>query len=424
MKYKIINIMNHPPAYDEYTNKPKPAINWDIPDNNWVGIWGYDWSDLIGNEIIKTDPEIVYEVWQPDLRSDKVYSHSFNNRMSHSLFPAILILERRGFKKLQQIYSQAIINALQEFVEKNEKEYKLIIECGFGNTEFYKQIQKFKKRFPIVSQYTGHPYNITTLNWTFNPLKLIQRAMSLVGQLNSLLFTDFLIIGDYLQKESTLLRLLIRRKVFHPMIGIDKVYFGRIDKSSSRKALNIREDCFVMFMSSRLVNLKQIDRFIECCSNLKHNYNLIISGHGTREYETSLINLVSKYNLDEKIKFIGYVSDQTLVQYYSASDLFINSSRREGGPIAAWKALTMGIPVFTTNEGNVANYLKEQSSGCVVGYDDYNQWSNLLDKIISGEITLRSPAFENVHELVNWDNCAKKYIKIYTEIVEVYDKKN
>jgi hypothetical protein len=35
---KLIHIINHPPAYEEYEDKPRPAINRDTPNGNWVGI--------------------------------------------------------------------------------------------------------------------------------------------------------------------------------------------------------------------------------------------------------------------------------------------------------------------------------------------------------------------------------------------------
>ena len=63
MKTKIINILYHPPAYEAYINQPRPEINWDTPDGNWVGIWGYDWPDVIGNEVLKLTDELEYDVW-------------------------------------------------------------------------------------------------------------------------------------------------------------------------------------------------------------------------------------------------------------------------------------------------------------------------------------------------------------------------
>jgi len=85
---KIINIIPHPPAYELYINEPRPKINWNTPNGSWVGIWGYDWADQIGNEILKRTNKFSFEVWQPDLRADKIYEHKFENGLIHKLFPA------------------------------------------------------------------------------------------------------------------------------------------------------------------------------------------------------------------------------------------------------------------------------------------------------------------------------------------------
>jgi len=53
-----------------------------------VGIWGHDWSDQLATEILKLTDEFEYEVWQPDLRADKIYSHTFKNGLTHRMFPA------------------------------------------------------------------------------------------------------------------------------------------------------------------------------------------------------------------------------------------------------------------------------------------------------------------------------------------------
>ena len=86
---KVIHIMNHPPTYEEHANKPRPSINWDTPINGWVGIWGYDWSDQLASEILKVTNEFEHETWQPDLRADKIYSHTFENGLTQRMFPAV-----------------------------------------------------------------------------------------------------------------------------------------------------------------------------------------------------------------------------------------------------------------------------------------------------------------------------------------------
>ena len=109
---KIISILPHPPAYDLYKNEPRPRINWDTPAGDWVGIWGYDWADQIGNEILKRTDKFKYEVWQPDLRADKIYSHTFESGLKHKLFPAEKKIVFNGYKFISEIYSKNISGSI------------------------------------------------------------------------------------------------------------------------------------------------------------------------------------------------------------------------------------------------------------------------------------------------------------------------
>ena len=56
-KTKIINIMSDPPPYDLYAGEPRPEINWNTTNGSWVGIWGYDWGDQIGNAVLRETNE-------------------------------------------------------------------------------------------------------------------------------------------------------------------------------------------------------------------------------------------------------------------------------------------------------------------------------------------------------------------------------
>jgi hypothetical protein len=58
-KVKVIHVMNHPPAYEEYSDMPRPHWNWNTPDGSWVGIWGYDWSDLLAIEVRKVNTDMA-----------------------------------------------------------------------------------------------------------------------------------------------------------------------------------------------------------------------------------------------------------------------------------------------------------------------------------------------------------------------------
>ena len=85
---KVVYIINRHPPYEEYSNKPRPKWNWDTETGTWVGIWDYEWGDLIGKSLIQYSDRIEFEVWQTDLRADKIYTAELGERLVHKNFPA------------------------------------------------------------------------------------------------------------------------------------------------------------------------------------------------------------------------------------------------------------------------------------------------------------------------------------------------
>ncbi|GAG79491.1 unnamed protein product [marine sediment metagenome] len=143
--------MSHLPAYDLFWDDPRPEINWNTPDGRWVGIGGYDWVDLIGKEVLKLTDEFEYEVWQPDLRADKIYTHVFSNGLIRKLFPAEQKKKLYGIKKIKYTVSQSIYENLVKETRRN----RVILRLGAPSFEINRNIIDLGLSCPIIIQYFG-----------------------------------------------------------------------------------------------------------------------------------------------------------------------------------------------------------------------------------------------------------------------------
>ena len=106
----------------------------------------------------------------------------------------------------------------------------------------------------------------------------------------------------------------------------------------------------------RLEKIKGFDLLIRSWKNIKTN--LVIVGSGKEK--TNLISLINKFNLNNKIKIIDYVSKDDLNNYYKDACVLIISSRNEGGPRVALEALFLEIPVLSTNVGHMNIILPQE----------------------------------------------------------------
>ena len=151
-KIKIINILDQPPAYEEWGHKPRPALNWNTPDGSWVGIWGYDWPDQIGEQVLKQSDEFIYEVWQIDPRADKIYTAVLPSGVIHKLFPASKKYYFNGFKVGTDYFSDTLIHQIRRLTNSS------IIHLNGGlDINLNRKILQLNKK-KIILQFHGKIY--------------------------------------------------------------------------------------------------------------------------------------------------------------------------------------------------------------------------------------------------------------------------
>jgi len=64
----------------------------------------------LGEAILKETDRYEWEVWQPDLRADKIYSKTLDTGITHRLFPAEERSLRMGIWHQDLIFSEGIIS--------------------------------------------------------------------------------------------------------------------------------------------------------------------------------------------------------------------------------------------------------------------------------------------------------------------------
>lgn len=115
---------------------------------------------------------------------------------------------------------------------------------------------------------------------------------------------------------------------------------------------------------------KGFDLLIEAFAQfrLKHDgWILDIIGEGPEE--PLLRNLIRKHRMENSIKIHPFT--QNIASYYSASDVFILSSRWEGFPLVLCEAMSMGLPVIASDLPVVKEILSDEQdclifqNGCV-----------------------------------------------------------
>lgn len=409
----IVHIMTHPPDYESYSAQQRPPINFDTPDGSWVGIWGYDWADLLAIEVRKINECIPHEIWQPDLRADQIYSHEIYPGVVHRMFPAQQKTRWVGLKRHETLISpmmanylravdtdgtichigQSVIQPINEALLRIYKKAKFIFS-------FHGQID-----LPSARMFRFQKNVFSKINYLLDHIKakmLFRKISYLTYQSDwKLEYLDHYYQGD-------------RNKL---TMGIDFDQYQGYEKEKCREDLGLPNDRKILVTLSRLYNLKQVDRLIQVLSKIKNDFLFIVVGHGAKDYEGYLRkkgNFLLKKN---KIAFVGYKSGIEKIKYISASDLFIHVSKSEAGPVVNMEAMACRLPILTTDTGNTAEFLKKNMAGRVVGVEDYQQWQVEIEDFLNG-IEIKVIDIDLAKRNYDWRNIAGKFNEIYKRVLE------
>ena len=190
--------------------------------------------------------------------------------------------------------------------------------------------------------------------------------------------------NEYLSKEKKL------RVIFR---GINIDYYNSknismLKQEKLKKEWDLASDKFTILLPGRLTNWKGQEKFIESLNVLIEDYDInnfkaIILGsdQGRKVYSKKLINLVERYSLNKKVKFIDHCKEMPLA--YSLSDVVVSASiEPEAFGRVSVEAQSMGKPIIASNIGGSNETIINKKTGFLYKYDDPRELAKNLNTVI------------------------------------------
>lgn len=173
-------------------------------------------------------------------------------------------------------------------------------------------------------------------------------------------------------------------------IGVDFKEFDIKRKSEwrneVRKLLNINQSDFVYGFIGRVHSDKGVNELIEAFVKNKKG-KLLIIGDIDKNFPIKKENFVQLFN-NEKIIYIDRVPRSDVAKYLSAIDLFVYPTYREGFGHILQEAMTMGVPVITTDVPGPSEVIENRISGLLVNAMDVTSLSNKMNFLYQNKVTL------------------------------------
>lgn len=144
--------------------------------------------------------------------------------------------------------------------------------------------------------------------------------------------------------------------------GVDLARFSPMAKAQARTLLGWSKDPTLLSVGNLVVN-KGHHLVIEALNQLP-GFKLVIVGIGPERQ--ALQALVTRMGLEARVTLVGAVAQKDLAPYYSAADILVLASSREGWPNVLLESLACGTPVVASDVGGVSEIIQHDSVGCLM----------------------------------------------------------
>ncbi|AEE87846.1 glycosyl transferase, group 1/2 family protein [Francisella cf. novicida Fx1] len=204
-----------------------------------------------------------------------------------------------------------------------------------------------------------------------NDVKIVVASQQIEKEAKqSLLFNSLPIYKQFFPVDSKIFRPLDNISSIRERLGIEKndfvIFFGAADINNERKGFKYLIDV-----------LNVVSKYLD--KNVK--ISLIVAGQMSQN-----INLPSSFKL---IK-LGYISTQErLNEAFNASDIFINPSIEDSGPMMVNISLMTGTPVIAFNIGVAPDLIVNVVNGYIVRNKDIKGMAEAITRFCNNKLLVR-----------------------------------
>lgn len=171
----------------------------------------------------------------------------------------------------------------------------------------------------------------------------------------------------------------------------------------------------ILHVSSLVDREKNITGIVKIAELLKKKnvqFNLTIVGDNADEINNHK-ELAYKNLTKSEINFVGYKTPQEIADYMNQSDVFLLFSNYEGMPVVLLESMACGLPVITTNVGQVNKIVKAEM-GIVLNSGDINECVEKLCKFKRSAFLNADLMHQEIENEFGYESLCNALTKLYT----------
>jgi len=274
---------------------------------------------------------------------------------------------------------------------------------------------------------------VTTFHGTYNFKSKLKKFYNSIMLRSKLTIAGSNFIFNHInEKYSEYLNRKKKLRVIFRGINIDYYHPKNISILKREKLIKeweLSSNKFTILMPGRLTYWKGQEKLIEAMNILIEDYNIsnfqvivLGSDQGRKVYKKKLINLVQRYRLGPRIKFIEHCKEMPLA--YSLADVVVSASiEPEAFGRVSIEAQAMAKPIIASNHGGSKETILKDKSGFLYKHDDPRQLAKILNEVIQlDQETLHEIGMEgrkNVTKKFDVESMCDSTLREYKKLLEI-----
>ena len=198
---------------------------------------------------------------------------------------------------------------------------------------------------------------------------------------------------------------------------VRKFYYSEKDRDIIRNEIGVNANTTVLLTIGALCHRKGQMSFLSKLREIPNEFDFVYLIIGIGEDEDKLKSYIEQNNMQERVKMLGYVSNNELYRYHSAADVYVHCSRSEGQALSEIEAYTTDLKIAINREV-VGTVITDTSN-----HDDY--WIFDYDSFDVGEFISWASCHKNARitrEQYDWNKIFKMYSECYSKLFRMQKK--
>jgi glycosyltransferase involved in cell wall biosynthesis len=183
-----------------------------------------------------------------------------------------------------------------------------------------------------------------------------------------------------------------------------------------RADFDLPQDAFVLVTAGRVVPRKATTQLIETLAALPDVF-LVVIGDGPEA--AAVKQRAAELRVENRLRMLGYVSDEVKYSAYAVSDVFVSTAQHEGFGLVFLEAMSFGLPVVCYNRGGQTDFLSTPETGYVIQLNELQAFNDAVRTLRDSRGHWATVRRHNLARVENFfiERCAAQYEDLFQAII-------